>query len=136
MMKSMRQSYVPVSRGSIEGGIIALAMLTAMVHLLLAFGNGLPMGKFPILFLLNGIGYLVLLVALYLPSLAKFQPLVRWVLIAYAALTVVVWFLVTQASYDPLDYTVKLAELSLIVLLCVEAFYQRTSQKAQASQRQ
>lgn len=135
-MKSMRQSYVPVSRGSIEGGIIALAMLTAMVHLLLAFGNGLPMGKFPILFLLNGIGYLVLLVALYLPSLAKFQPLVRWVLIAYAALTVVVWFLVTQASYDPLDYTVKLAELSLIVLLCVEAFYQRTSQKAQASQRQ
>lgn len=122
-MKSMSQSYIPVSEGPIEGSIIALTIITAIVHLLLAFGNGmLPMGTLPILWLLDGIGYLALLTALYLPSFAAIQPLVRWVLIAYTALTVIVWFFATHAAYDPFDYTDKLIEIVIILLLIIEDF--------------
>jgi hypothetical protein len=129
-MKSMIQSYVSVNKGPIEGSIIALTILTAIVHLLLAFGDGLPVGKLHTLFLLNGIGYLVLLAALYLPPFISIQPFVRWALIAYTALTFVVWIFVTHASYDPFDYIDKLIELSLIVLLCIEASHTTTAERA------
>lgn len=130
-MKSISQSYVPVSEGPIEGSIIALAIITAIVHLLLAFGNGmLPMGTLPILWLLDAIGYLALLTVLYLPSFAPIQPLVRWVLIAYTAITVIVWLFVTHAAYDPFDYTDKLIEIVLILLLIIEAFSIKTLKKS------
>src|SRR5262245_4864037 len=47
----------------------------------------------PILFLINGIGYLVLIGALYLPALARYQRLVRWLLIIFAATTFILYFL-------------------------------------------
>ncbi|BCL82075.1 hypothetical protein ccbrp13_45400 [Ktedonobacteria bacterium brp13] len=130
-MKSMSQSYIPVSEGPIEGSIIALTIITAIVHLLLAFGDGMiPMRTLPILWLLNGIGYLALLTALYLPSFAAIQPLVRWVLIAYTALTFIAWIIVTHAAYDPFDYTDKLIEIVIILLLIIEAFSIKRPSKA------
>jgi hypothetical protein len=130
-MKSISQSYVPVSKGPIEGSIIALTISTAIVHLLLAFGEGtLPMGTLPILWLLNGIGYLVLLAALYLPSLAVIQPFVRWVLIAYTALTFVAWVVITHAAYDAFDYTDKIIEIVIILLLIIEAFQVKMPRKS------
>ncbi len=121
-MKSISPSYVSINEGPIEGSIIALTVITAVVHLLLAFANGMPVGMLPILWLLNGIGYLVLLTALYLPSLAIIQPYVRWVLIGYTALTVILWIVITHAAFDPFDFTDKLVEIALIILLVVEAF--------------
>lgn len=73
------------------------------------------------MFLLNGIGYLVLLVALYLPALAIFQRPIRWLFIAYTLLTFILWVVITHAAFDPFDYTDKLIELCLIVLLFAEA---------------
>ncbi len=55
----------------------------------------LPMST---LFLLNGIGYLVLGAALYLPALRRYQPIVRWLLIIFAAVTVVMYFMIAGLS--------------------------------------
>ena len=120
-MKITSQAYVPVNEGAIQGSIIALTILTAIVHLLLAFSHGLPMGRFPVLFLLNGVGYLVLLATLYWRPFAAIQRPIRWLLIAYTALTIILWAYFTHAAFDPFEYTDKLAEIFLLVLLFIEA---------------
>ena len=120
-MKSKSQAYVPVHEGPLQGSIIALTILTSIVHFYLAFSRGVPTKLLPIMFLLNGIGYLVLLVALYLPALAIFQRPIRWLFIAYTLLTFILWVVITHAAFDPFDYTDKLIELCLIVLLFAEA---------------
>ncbi len=59
-------------------------MVTGIVHLYLGF-RGLP------LFVLNGLGYLALLCALYLPipRLVPHRGAIRWVFIGYTLLTIV-----------------------------------------------
>ncbi len=73
-----------------------------------------------VLFLLNFIGYIVLVVALYLPALRRFQRIIRWVLIIYTAITIILWFLVTGGSYSLLGYIDKPIEVALIILLVIE----------------
>lgn len=84
------------------------------------------------LFLLNGIGYLVLGAALYLPALARFRPLVRWLLIAFAAVTFVLYFLFNGFRLNPIAIVDKIAELALIVLLFIDG---RRSTTASAAER-
>ena len=107
----------PTSRAvPIRLGIIFLTAATAIVHLYLGF-QGLP------LFVLNGLGYLALLAALYLPipQLAPYQRTVRWVLIGYTVLTVVLWLFITGGVSNATGYIDKVVELLLIVLLVAEA---------------
>jgi hypothetical protein len=73
-----------------------------------------------VLFLLNFIGYIVLVVALYLPALHRFQRIIRWVLIIYTAITIILWFVVTGGSYSLLGYIDKPIEVALIILLVIE----------------
>src|SRR3712207_1404733 len=99
------------SRSSVKlglgGGIFLLTLATAVIHLLLAFTAipyfGLNFGV--MLFILNGLGYLGLLAALQLPIplLARFRSAARWALIAYAALTIVLWFIMAP-TYDIIGY--------------------------------
>ncbi len=72
------------------------------------------------LFILNGIGYLVLIVALYLPFLYRFQRIVRWLLIVFAATTFVLYFLVNGFHLDTISLIDKVAEIALIVLLVID----------------
>jgi hypothetical protein len=72
------------------------------------------------LFLLNGIGYLVLVTALYLPALSRYRRLVRWLLIGFAAITFVLYFLINGFRLNPIAIIAKAAELTLIVLLLIE----------------
>ena len=74
----------------------------------------------PILFLLNGIGYLVLVSALYLPALHQYRRIVRWLLIAFAAVTFTMYFAINGFRLNPISFVDKLAELTLIVLLLIE----------------
>lgn len=92
-------------------------------------GGGAPMGfalmrmlpiPLPILFLLNGIGYLGLLIALYLPALARYQHIIRWLLIAFAAVTIVLYFLFAGFSPNPIGLIDKVIEVALIVALFIE----------------
>jgi len=74
----------------------------------------------PFLFLLNGIGYLTLVTALYLPQLHRFQPIVRWVLIAFAAVTIFMYFAISGFHSNPLGIFTKVVEIALIVLLLID----------------
>ena len=96
-------------------GIVVLTLITAAIHLYLG-SLGLPM------FVLNGLGYLALLAALYapVPRLAPYKNVIRWALIGYTALTVVLWLFITGGVSTALGYTNKAVELVLIVLLLLE----------------
>ena len=97
-------------------GIFSLALATAAIHLYLglSFGNTL--------FVLNGLGYLGLLAALQLPipQLARFRPIVRWVLVGYTALTIMLYFV--MAPLTVIGLVDKAIEVALIVLLLADAY--------------
>ena len=99
------------TNGALRAGIAALTLATALIHLQLNFPD-------PV-FILNGLGYLALLVALFLPSLARYRNLVRWALIGYAALTIFLWILL--GARTPIGYIDKVIEIVLIALLLIEA---------------
>jgi membrane-bound ClpP family serine protease len=95
---------------ALRAGIALLTLGTALIHLQLNFPD-------PV-FILNGLGYLTLLAALYLPQLARYRNVVRWVLIGYAALTIFLWILI--GARTPVGYIDKAIEIALITLLLVE----------------
>jgi len=97
-------------------GIFLLALATAIIHLYLGFSFGNT------LFVLNGLGYLGLLAALQLPipQLARFRPIVRWVLVGYTALTIVLYFV--MAPLTVIGLVDKAIEVALIVLLLADAY--------------
>jgi biotin transporter BioY len=105
-------------------GIFVLTLATALIHIFLAFSAipyyGLNFGV--MLFILNGLGYLGLLAVLQLPipRLARFRSAARWVLVAYAALTIVLWVIMAPV-FDFIGYTDKAIEIVLIALLLAEA---------------
>jgi hypothetical protein len=118
-----------VSRSSVKLGlgigIFLLTLATALIHLYLALSAipyyGLNFGV--LLFILNGLGYLGLLAVLQLPipQLARFRSLARWTLVAYAALTIVLFF-VMAPFYDFIGYLDKAIEVALIALLLADAY--------------
>ena len=106
-------------------GIFLLTLATALIHLFLAFTAlpyfGLNFGV--MLFILNGLGYLGLLAALQLPiaQLARFRSAARWALVAYAALTIVLWIIMAP-EYEIIGYVDKAIEVALIALLLADAY--------------
>jgi len=112
-------------------GIILLTVFTALLHLAAAFDKVLfPTSPDP-LFILNGLGYLGLLGAYFLP-MSFFQDrhkLVWRVFFGYVILTIVAWFYIWVIQYVIIGgqpffshdsiYGVpaKLAELALLYLL-------------------
>jgi hypothetical protein len=112
-------------------GIIVTALITAVLHLLAAFDKQLfAHGPDP-LFILNGLGYLGLLGAYFLP-IAFFQQkhkLVRQGFIIFAIITIAAWIFIWVIQYviiggenffghDSLyGIPAKLAEVALIFLL-------------------
>jgi hypothetical protein len=98
--------------GPVQIGVIFLTVATAMIHIVLAIPHTL------IMFYLNGLGYLALLVALFVPQLHSVRRLIRWVLIGYTALTVVLWAHMGERSV--VGYIDKLIEVALLGLLWVE----------------
>lgn len=123
----MRRSVRPRSRlDSIGVGIGALTLLTALTHLYLGMQ---PNEELRVWFLLNGLGYLALLVLFFLPQLATIHVIVRWILLGYPLLTFVLWFFLgspSQGELDPFDLTAKAAETILIRFLLVGSSYHST----------
>lgn len=97
---------------AIRIGVVVLALAAAIVHLSRLFPD-------PV-FILNALGYLTLLAALYLPvrRLAPHRRVVRWALIGYAALTILAWVAIGERT--PLGYSTTAGEAALVVLLLVE----------------
>ena len=93
-------------------GIIVLGLATAVIHIMLAVPGGL------IAFYLNGLGYIGLVGAYFLPAVRRRRRLIRWILIGYTALTIVLWVFV--GARNTVAYADKLIELLLILLLWLD----------------
>ena len=121
----MDTSRTSVGRG-LGVGIFLLTLATASIHLYLAFTAipimGLNFGV--MLFIFNGLGYLGLLAVLQLPvpQLARFRSAARWALIAFAAVTIVLFFVMAPKPYTILGYVDKAIEVALIALLLADAY--------------
>jgi hypothetical protein len=113
--------------GPLQIAIIALVIATAAVHLYLAFVvMPATTGSVDPLFLLNALGYLVLVAGLYLPLgfLARWRRLMRWLLLGFTLLTVLAWFVLTQflgTERTTLGWVDKCIEIALIVLLILDS---------------
>jgi hypothetical protein len=103
----------------LQWAIVVLAAATALIHITLAFT--FPNGVDPI-FILNGVGYLGLVALLYLPvtALAPYREVVRWVLIAYTAATIVIWLFPQIGVRSTIAYMTKLIEIALIICLWLD----------------
>lgn len=104
------------SFGAVQIGIIILAVATAVIHFSLLFPD--------VLFILNGLGYLTLLVLYFLP-IGIFQQrhnLVRWAFILFTGVTILGWVAIGDKSWpaSALGYITKLIEVLLIVLLVLD----------------
>jgi hypothetical protein len=115
----MNQSTTQMSPRKIV--IILLTIATALIHLTLAF-SAMSQGDITtfVMFLLNCIGYLVLLAAYYLhlPIARDYPKLVRWAFIAFTAVTIIGW--VAIGARNTIAYIDKLIEVVLIVLLLTD----------------
>ncbi len=137
--------------GPLQVAICVLAAATAVVHIYLgvithvmvatqpeataAAGGAAALGFFAALFYLDGIGYIVLTAALYLPAFARFRRLTRWALIALTAATIVAYFALIQGQYDAMGIADKIAEVVLIVLLVIEGRRDRQPLSSRAPER-
>jgi hypothetical protein len=106
---------------AIDWLIIILALATAAIHLFLGLsqlgGGDLLL---PISFILNGLAYLALVLALYfLPGLHRFRSLLQWLLIALSVATIALYFYFNGIAglSSPLGLVTKGIELALIVAL-------------------
>lgn len=97
--------------------IIILTLATAVIHLILGFQFN------DTLFLLNGAGYVALLIALYfIPGLSDgLRNLVRWAFMLYTAVTIVLYFLMSPSPFtSALGLVDKVIELALIIFLWMD----------------
>ena len=99
--------------------IILLTVIVGLIHLIVL---GFLFGGVQWLPILNGLGYLALITALYfIPQLAGMRPLIRWALIGYAALTFILYFFFDSNPFtNPLGLATKAMEVALIVLLLMD----------------
>lgn len=103
-------------------GIILSALATALLHLSL-FPR---LGPDPIA--LNGLGYLALLGAYFLPIpfLQRWHKLVWWVFLGYTVLTFILWVILGDKTFTfdfsnaAIGYYAKTAELFLIGFLLAD----------------
>ena len=100
-------------------GIIILTLATAIIHLVplgISFGN--------MLFILNGLGYLGLLGAIFLPLdfLDDYRGYARWALVVYTIITIVAYFVVNpDALTSAFGLVTKAIEVVLVILLYLDS---------------
>lgn len=109
-----RTTFTPV-----QIGIVMMTLITAAIHLYLVqvlIANGMS----GTMFMLNGLGYMGLLVALFLPLpiLRHYRSLIRYLFIGYTILTIVLWLIL--GSREMIAYIDKLAEVILVALLWLD----------------
>jgi hypothetical protein len=105
----------------IQYGIILSGLATALLHLSLYPALGLD----PIV--LNGVGYLGLLGAYFLPIpfLQQGHKLVWWALAGYTVLTIVLWVIMGDMNFVPgttsaTGFYAKAAEVVLLICLWLD----------------
>ncbi|MCB9135305.1 MAG: hypothetical protein H6636_07750 [Anaerolineales bacterium] len=102
--------------------ITILTLITAVVHLFLGINGGLsldPSHGLNILFVLNGIGYIYLVLAVFwIPNFLKDQnPLLRRVFIGYVLVTIVLYFVINglEGVTSAVGMFTKVVEVLLLI---------------------
>jgi len=109
-----------MSKSTLRWLIIIATVVTALVHLALGLGGifgGSP-GGLDYIFVLNGLGYFGLLAAVFVPNVPFFadkRALAHYLLIGFAAVTFILYFVFNGFSFGPAAIVAKLAELVIIV---------------------
>lgn len=98
--------------GPTQAGILLLAIATAAIHIYLAIPENLTM------FYLNGLGYIVLALALFLPQLKQYRGLIRYALMAFTLVTIIGWVAIGMRT--PIAYIDKIIEVALLILLWMD----------------
>jgi hypothetical protein len=109
-----------MSRSNLRVAIIVLTIITAVIHLGIGAGSlGTGDTTFGALFVLNGVGYLVLLAALftkYIPVLSGQNTLSHYLMIGFAAVTIIAFFAINRLDISWVSGLTKLDELLLIIV--------------------
>src|SRR6476469_582377 len=101
-------------------GIVVLASALALIHFLLALSLGPPgLALIPLIFYLNAIGFVVLVIAYFVPALLWARRLLLWALILYAALTFALWC-VMAFHRTAEGYLSEVLQIALIALLVID----------------
>lgn len=111
-----------MNRSTLRTLIIIFTIITALIHLALGIWGivgGTP-GFLDYLFVLNGIGYIALLAALFVPGVPIFagnRALAHYLMIIYTGLTFVLYFVFNGFSdIGPGAIVTKVDELLLIIV--------------------
>jgi hypothetical protein len=99
--------------GAVKASIVLLTLATAVIHISLLFPD--------LMFIINGLGYLILLAAYLLPIsfLQGKRSLVRLAFIGYTAITIAAWLVLGDKGMI-LGMVTKGIEILLIILLLVD----------------
>ncbi len=94
--------------------ILLLAVATGLIHLTKGINDGLVM------FIANGIGYLVLAAVGYLPLPVsdRIRVLDKWALLAFTAITIIGWLIIGERT--ALGFVTKTIEVVLIILVFLD----------------
>jgi hypothetical protein len=97
--------------------MIVLTVITAAIHLFLGI-RFISDGIFGILFVLNGIGFLVLLFLVLRPVsiFVGRDALLHYALVGFAAVTILAWLFVNGDFTNVVGVATKVVELLLIVV--------------------
>ena len=115
-MSQITQGRSPIQIGALQIAITVCTLAAAFMHL---YAGVWPDEEFRFWFLLNGVGYLGLLSAFFLPRFAPRHHKVSFLLMGYALFTILLWFVLGWPD-GPVGSVTNAIELVLAVL----AFYE------------
>ena len=108
-----------MNKQTLRLAVIILTLITAAIHLLLGVGS-LTGGDtmFGVLFLLNGIGFLVLMggvVTNSVPVLSENKSLAHYGLMAFALITIIAYVVINGFDFGAMGIISKVDEVLLII---------------------
>ncbi len=105
-----------MNKKSLQTAILIFGGITAVIHIAIAF----VFGSFDLLFLLNGLGFIVLMWAILKPPafLEGQKTLIHWATILYTLVTIILFFVFNaEIGYGVLGLLTKADEVLLIIAL-------------------
>jgi hypothetical protein len=115
-MSQITQEHSPVQVGALQVAITVCTLAPALIRI---YAVTQPDGDFRFWFLLNGLGYLGLLTAFFLPRFASRHHKISFLLMGYALFTILLWLVLGRPD-GLVGYVTNAIELVLAVL----AFYE------------
>ncbi len=115
-MTQTTQNPRPIQIGALQVAITVCLLATTFINL---YVSALPYESKRFWFLLNGLAYLSLLTAFFLPRLAPRHHMISFLLMGYALLSVVLWFVIGQP-----DQIIGYITNAIGLVLAVLAFYE------------